>query len=115
CNFGNDPLLGLLNAYVLQGALDLGGTRPFLWDTRTGRARHVLPMAVGPDFSSSTGHCWSSDGTVLAVAGIDRLAVLGIPPRKSRKWFAAGAALFALPPFMIARRRVRRLRREAAA
>jgi hypothetical protein len=41
--------------------------------------------------------------------------VWDVPPRRKPRWFMAGAALFAVPPFLIARRRVRRLRREAAA
>jgi hypothetical protein len=72
-------------------------------------------MAIDPDVDSPAGHAWSADGTLLAIAGEDELTVWDIPPRRSLKWFMAGAALFALPPFVIARRRVRRLRREAAA
>jgi hypothetical protein len=52
---------------------------------------------------------------LLAVAGRDAVAVWDIPPRKSLKWFAAGAALIALPLVLTARRWVRRLRKEAAA
>src|SRR5262249_38335191 len=117
---GNDlvdnPLLELLNAHVLQGALgELGGAQPVLWATGPGRLRHFLPMTFDPGMGSSTGHAWSAEGKLLALASGDTLAVWDIPPRKPLSWVAAGATLFSLPPFVIARWRVRRLRREAAA
>jgi hypothetical protein len=86
-----------------------------IWETGSGRQRHVLPMALDSDLTSSTGHAWSPDGTLLAIAGEDELTVWDIPPRKSLSWFAGGAGLFALPLFVIARRQVRRLRREVTA
>jgi len=58
---------------------------------------------------------WSSDGKLLAISRPDSLTVWDIPPRKPLTWFAAGATLLALPTFTIACRRVRRLRRQAAA
>jgi len=110
----NDPVFEFLDLHFLQGALGTN-VRPVLWETGTGRRRHVLPMAIDSDLRSPTGYAWSPDGTLLAIAGEDDLMVWDIPPRKPLKWFMAGAALFALPPFLIARWRVRRLRKEAAA
>jgi hypothetical protein len=51
----------------------------------------------------------------VAIGAGDTVEVWDIPPRKSLTWFVAGAALFALPAVVIARRRVRRFRKEAAA
>ncbi|HTK73892.1 MAG TPA: hypothetical protein VL371_01470 [Gemmataceae bacterium] len=110
----DNPIFEFLDLRLLQGALGTN-VRPVVWETGSGRLRHVLPMAIDPDVDSPAGHAWSADGTFLAIAGEDELTVWDIPPRRSLKWFMAGAALFALPPFVIARRRVRRLRREAAA
>jgi hypothetical protein len=70
-------------------------------------------MTFDRDFLGQFG--WSPDGTLLAIAGETMLAVWDVPPRKRLSWFAVGAALCAFPPFLIARRRVRRLRREATA
>jgi WD40 repeat protein len=61
------------------------------------------------------GLCWSPDGRRLAAPfGAERpYAAIGfwdIPPRKSLTWFAAGAALLALPIALAAWRRVRNLR-----
>jgi hypothetical protein len=107
----DNPVFEFLDQHVLNGAL---GTivRPVLWETGSGRLRHVLPMAID---TSPTGHAWSADGTLLAIAGEDDLMVWDIPPRRSLKWFMAAAALLALPLHLIARRQVRRLRPEAAA
>jgi hypothetical protein len=88
---------------------------PGLWDTESGRQRYSLPMGIEEIFAGSSRHGWSSDGMLLAIAGKHQLAVWDVPPRRSITWLAAGAAAFALPPFVIARRRVRRLRQEAAA
>jgi hypothetical protein len=107
----DNPVFEFLDLHVLNGALGTN-VRPALWETGCGRLRHVLPMAID---TSPTGHAWSADGTLLAIAGEDDLMVWDIPPRRSLKCFMAGAALFALPLVVIARWRVRRLRREAAA
>jgi WD40 repeat protein len=106
-----DPILELLRRPLNEVVTE----RPHLWDTREGRLRYSLPMTVDSTFGNISQYCWSPDGTLLAIAGNDQLAVWDIPPRRSLTWLAAGAMLFSLPPFLIARRRVRRLRREAAA
>jgi WD40 repeat protein len=56
---------------------------------------------------------WSPDDKTLATLQSGTLNVWNlwdIPPRKSVTWFAAGAALLALPIAFVARRRVRELR-----
>ena len=55
---------------------------------------------------------WSPNSEVAAIHDKhdNSWAVWDIPPRKSLTWFAAGAALLALPIAFLARRRVRRLR-----
>src|SRR5262249_1040160 len=115
--FHHDPLMGWLNRHVLGGPADrFTNVFPGLWDTESGRQRYSLPMGIEVIFSS---YChrqgWSSDGTMLAIAGQHEFADWDVPPRRSITWLAAGAVVFALPPFVIARWRVRRLRREATA
>jgi hypothetical protein len=90
--------------------------RPHLVEIGTGRPVYSMPMALPNGVAHpATSHGWSRDRALLAVAGKDTLAVWDIPPRKPLSWFTTGVALFALPPFLIARRRLRRLRQEAAA
>jgi hypothetical protein len=71
--------------------------------------RRILQSLAGP----ITVHINEGNG------GLDNrwptVEVWDVPPGKSVTWLAAGAMLLALPPFLIARRRVCRLRREAAA
>jgi hypothetical protein len=109
------PVSPLRNAKLLRGAFgELGGPSPVLWETSSGRLRHILPIAFEVLVEGTTSYAWSADGTLLALAN-GELTVWHIPPRKPLGWFAAGAALLALPPCVVARRRVRALRREAAA
>jgi hypothetical protein len=111
-----NPILEILNRHVLGRAIAYSPTlRPQLWDTACSDRRYSLPMALDEVFVDSSRAGWSPDGALLAVASKDTLAVWDIPPRKPVKWLMAIAALLALPPFLIARRRVRRLRREVAA
>jgi WD40 repeat protein len=110
----DNPVFEFLDLHFLQGALGTN-VRPALWEAARGRLLHVLPMALASDADRPTRHAWSPDGRLLAIAGVDDVMVWDVPPRRSLKWLMAGATLFALPPFVIARRRVRRLWREAAA
>jgi WD40 repeat protein len=59
-----------------------------------------------------SGMVWSPDGTWLATLdGQQRtVRVWDIPPRKPLSWYLPLAALLAVPPVWLARRRVRRLR-----
>jgi hypothetical protein len=86
-----------------------------LVDIESGRTVMTLPFALDGAFHTR-------GGPLAVTANFDALAndeapsveVWDIPPRKSLTWFAAGAALLALPPLLIARRRVRRLRAVAS-
>jgi hypothetical protein len=111
-----DPIMEWINQHVLgRPGGRFTNLFPGLCDTQSGRQRYSLPMGIEEIVFGSSSYGWSSDGTLLAIAGKNTLAVWDIPPRKSLSWFAVGATLFALPPFVIARRRVRELRQEAAA
>ena len=88
--------------------------RPQFWDAKTGERRYWLPMAINPYFNERSKSSWSRNGELFAIAGETTLAVWDIPPLKPLSWYAAGAALLAFPVFVVALRRVRRLRREAA-
>jgi hypothetical protein len=109
-----NPVLDFLRLHVLKRAIE-PNFRPALWETGSGRQRYVLPMALESDLSRPSSHAWSADGTLLTFAAKDELSVWDIPPRRSLKWFMAAAAVFALGLRWIVRRRVRRLRRKAAA
>jgi WD40 repeat protein len=76
-----------------------------LFNASTGRRLGNVPGVLADS-------CWSSDSSRLAAVGEnDRtLRIWDIPPRKSLTWFAAGAALLAIPVASIARWRVRRMR-----
>jgi hypothetical protein len=80
-----------------------------LVDPDTGRECGRIPAEA---FLSNA---WSPDGRTLAAKAPGGIALWDIPPRKSLKWLMAGAAFLALPPLLIARRRVRRLSKEEAA
>jgi len=58
---------------------------------------------------------FSPDGQLYAERIDGGIRIWDVPPRKSLTWFVVGAILVALPPFLIARRRVRRLRQGAVA
>jgi hypothetical protein len=80
-----------------------------LFDSVTGEALADLP-GTGGSWS------WSPDGRQVACLDSgDRpwVRVWDVPPRPSIVWFAAGAALLAVPPFLLAGWRVQRLRRRA--
>jgi WD40 repeat protein len=110
------PLLEMLNRHFpAQFPQPTSSERPLLVGTDTDRFVYSLPMDLDRQFRSRPPCAWSQDGAMLAIAGNDMVAVWDIPPRKSATWFAVGAALFALPPFLIARRQVRGLLQEAAA
>lgn len=105
----DDPLSELLNRYILMRPT--GATmsfRPELWEADSGRLRYSLPMDLGGDFGGQPRHSWTLDGKLLAIAGEETMMVWDIPPRKSW-WFFPLAALLAIPPVWLARRRVRRL------
>jgi hypothetical protein len=56
---------------------------------------------------------WSPDATTVAFLNADGnnlLTIWDIPPCKSLTWFAAGAAILALPIALVAWRRTRKLR-----
>jgi dipeptidyl aminopeptidase/acylaminoacyl peptidase len=89
--------------------------RPLIWEVSSGKPRFSLPLAIKGCVEIKWRSAWSADGTLLAIAGEDALAVWDMPPRKPLSWFAAGLVLFALPPLVVACRRVRQLRREAVA
>jgi hypothetical protein len=80
-----------------------------LYDVGTGAA---LGVAAGRLDESA----WSPDGSLLATLDEygTHVRVWDIPPRKRLTWFVPLAALLALPVAWVARRRARRLRREAA-
>jgi hypothetical protein len=110
-----DPVMEWINQNVLgRPAGGFTNLFPGLWDTQSGRQRYSLPMAI-EIMVGSWSYGWSSDGTLLAMSNRQQLAVWDVPPRRSIAWLTAGAALFALQLAVIARWRVRRLRREAAA
>jgi len=90
--------------------------RPRMFEIETGRPVHSMPTALQDNYGRPDTSCsWSRDRALLAVAGRDEVAVWDVPPRKPLPRLAVGAVLIALPLVMIARRRVRRLRKEAAA
>jgi hypothetical protein len=90
--------------------------RPSVFDIETGRLACSMPMALREGYGHGATTCgWSRDRALLAVAGRDTLAVWDVPPRKPWSWFCPMAAVLAVPAVWFARRRVRRLRREAAA
>jgi hypothetical protein len=58
---------------------------------------------------------YSPDGrSFAALDTAGNIAIWDLPPRKPLGWFALAAGVLALPIAWLARRRVRRLRREAA-
>jgi WD40 repeat protein len=79
------------------------GFRCQVCETRSGRSRGEI-AGINPS--------WSSDGRILATCldGKHHIALWNIPLRKSLTWFAAGAALLALPIALLARRRCRPFR-----
>jgi WD40 repeat protein len=99
----------LLRSLGLSSWLESDDTRHdycSIFDTNYG---HLLGQFAGWNA------CWSPDGKVIgAFSGTgypaEGIALWDIPPRKSLTWFTAGAAVFALPIAMIARRRIRKLR-----
>jgi hypothetical protein len=71
-------------------------------------------LPLGSDFGRlpSMNVRWSADGKLGAVheSGTHEFSIWDIPPRKSLTWFAAGAAILALPIAFVAWRRTRKLR-----
>jgi hypothetical protein len=62
------------------------------------------------------GFNFSADGRTLGVVGGDNVVRLwDVPPRTPWGWLVGAAALLAVPPAWLARRRVRKLRRLAEA
>jgi WD40 repeat protein len=55
--------------------------RPLLFDSDTGQTRYRLPMALNVHFDGWSRSRWSPDGTLLAIAGDEQVAVWDIPPR----------------------------------
>jgi len=89
-----------------------------LIDIVSGRSVVSLPFQMESTFPSTDGPLavtGTFDQTVFDEAVVPRVEVWDIPPRKSVWSFTARTALLAVPLFLIARRRVRRLREEAAA
>jgi len=86
--------------------------RPRLVETDTARVMCELPMELDRTFQSRAPCGWSQDGTLLAIAGLDTLAVWDVPPRKSLGWFTVGAAVLVCLIVMLGLWRVRRLPRE---
>jgi WD40 repeat protein len=112
----SDPILEFLNQHF-PGKVPPRSIieRPQLLETESGRPLYELPMALDREGRSRSACGWSQDGRLLAVAGQDTLAVWDVPPRKSLAWFSTGVGLIASPIVILARRRLRRLQREAAA
>jgi hypothetical protein len=78
-----------------------------LFNVATGQAQGTVPLEPGLEYFAVTPH-----GRAIAVVSKGLLQVWDIPPRKSLGWFAAFAAILALPIAWLSRRRVHRLRRE---
>jgi hypothetical protein len=77
-----------------------------LVDLVTGRTTCVVPGGGGQAFFLPDGR--------LATFPRGVVQVWDIPPRKPLSWFAVAAGVLALPPAWLARRRIRRLRQQAA-
>ena len=75
----------------------------FLVDPDTGRECGRIP-AEAPLWNA-----WSRDGRSLATKTASGIALWDIPPRKPWSWFLPLAAILAVPPLWLARRRVRRI------
>jgi hypothetical protein len=87
-----------------------------LLDVRSGQSVADFPFYSGRAYRSSSGLIAVSDDFDWLTPDLPaRIEVWDIPPRKPLLWFSAGAVLLAPPIFMLARRRVRRLQKEAAA
>jgi hypothetical protein len=82
-----------------------------LFDGLTGERRGEVPVPTGPDDRLQVAP--DSHTLVTRGKGDTRLEQWDVPPRKPLAWFLAGAVLLALPPALLARWRVRRLRRPA--
>jgi WD40 repeat protein len=119
-NFSHNPRQELVERLRLPLLYEEGGTfRLCAHDGPTGKHLGDIILEWRPRMTvrvggSPYGLVWSPDGTSVAAASFSyergTWCLWDIPPRKSLTWFAAGAAMFALPIAMIARRRVRRLR-----
>jgi WD40 repeat protein len=106
------PVAEWLHLHVLKRPPeDFESVHAQLWETGCGRLRYSFNAHFGTPPRQSA---WPPDGALIAVAGKDTLSVWDVPLRRPLTWFAAGAALFGVPPFVIARRQVRRHRKEAA-
>jgi WD40 repeat protein len=77
-------------------------------DVRSGRWAGELPACVGSV-------AWGHDGRTLATVdpSAKEVQIWDIPVRKPRSWLAAGAALLAAVPFLMAPWQVGRLRRQS--
>jgi hypothetical protein len=85
-------------------------------DIESGRSVMSLPFALYGAFETAAGPIAVASTFDLKVDNAaPRVDVWDIPPRKSVTWFTAGAAMLAVPLFLIGRRRARRLPQEAAA
>ena len=100
------------HAVVEGDVTSMGGTI----EREPGAEIHGATSEVGILPFGPYGDRWltSPDGRTLAVMRSENEVQLwDVPPRKPLAWFLAGAVLLALPPALLTRWRVRRLRRAA--
>jgi WD40 repeat protein len=92
------------NRLPVPWTVDQFGRSVQVYDAASGRPVGRVPGTAKPRLAA--------DGQVLAVERDGRdLEVWDVPPRKPLTWFLPLAAVLALPPAWLARRRVARLRR----
>jgi hypothetical protein len=122
-----DGRVGLLATYIPERPLQawlrkLRITNPFgdydfgatFFDLKSGQQGAFVPVSSrAPNKPAlSIAAEWSGTGNTLAIYGRgepESACIYDIPPRKSLTWFAAGAALVALPIAFVAWRRSRKL------
>jgi WD40 repeat protein len=86
-----------------------------LVNVATGQTTAVLPSAFDWGRRDAMARTrFAPDGATFAVVTDDHIEIWDVPPRKPLTWLAVAAAVLALPPAWLARRRVRRLRRRMA-
>jgi WD40 repeat protein len=104
------PVMEMIGSHLLNRVSgEFTEVLPQVWDTESGRQRFYLPTVLDRSIPNSPAQWWASDGSLLAIPGKDVFAVWDIPPRKLWSWYLPLAALLAVPPAWVARRRVRRL------